>query len=53
MLPGKIKRTGAAELWSAQQQAQFRAGLYKTLLPLVGAKQMIEAANTLLKLQRI
>lgn len=42
-----------AYLWSAQQQAQLRAGLYKTLLSLVGAKQMIEAANTLLKLQRI
>ncbi len=38
--------------WNERQQSQLRTELYKALRPLVGAK-MIEAANLLLRLQRI
>jgi type I restriction enzyme, R subunit len=40
-------------MWNEQQKAKLRAELYQALRPLVGAKHMIEAANTLLRLQRV
>jgi len=39
--------------WNEQQQKKLRAELYKVLLPLVGAKKMVAAANSLLRLQRV
>lgn len=39
--------------WNASQHGQLRLQLYKTLRPMVGAENMIEAANTLTSLQRI
>jgi len=39
--------------WNEQQQKKLRAELYKVLLPLVGAKNMVDAANRLLRLQRV
>jgi type I restriction enzyme R subunit len=39
--------------WNEQQQKKLRAELYKVLLPLVGAKKMVDAANSLLRLQRV
>lgn len=39
--------------WNEQQQKKLRSELYKILLKLVGAKKMVEAANSLLRLQRV
>lgn len=39
--------------WNAQQEQRLRADLYKTLRPLVGAGKMVEAANLLLRVQRL
>jgi type I restriction enzyme, R subunit len=39
--------------WNAQEESRLRADLYKALRPLVGNQQMVEAANSLLKLQRV
>jgi type I restriction enzyme, R subunit len=39
--------------WNEQQQKKLRAELYKVLLPLVGAKNMVDTANSLLRLQRV
>jgi type I restriction enzyme R subunit len=39
--------------WDEQQKGNLRTELYKTLRPLVGAGRLIEAANTLLRLQRV
>ncbi len=39
--------------WNEQQQKKLRAELYKVLLPLVGSKKMVDAANSLLRLQRV
>jgi type I restriction enzyme R subunit len=39
--------------WNKQQESKLRTELYKTLLPLVGTKKMIEVANRLLRLQRV
>ncbi len=39
--------------WDPQQEARLRAELYKLLYPLVGKEDMVQAANTLLKLQRV
>jgi type I restriction enzyme, R subunit len=39
--------------WNEQEQARLRAELYKALRPLVGAAKMVEAANALLRLQRV
>lgn len=39
--------------WDSQQQSRLRAELYKALRLTVGAERMIEAANALLRLQRI
>src|SRR5207248_1435651 len=34
--------------WNEQQQKKLRSELYKVLLPLVGAKKMVDSANSLL-----
>ncbi len=39
--------------WSEKQQNKLRSELYKTLLPLVGAKKMVDTANSLLRVQRV
>ena len=39
--------------WDEQQRSKLRADLYKALLPVVGTEKMIDAANTLLRLQRL
>lgn len=39
--------------WNEQQQNKLRSELYKKLLPLVGAKKMVDTANSLLRLQRV
>ncbi len=39
--------------WNEGQKSQLRAELYKSLIPLVGNKQFVEVANSVLKLQRI
>jgi type I restriction enzyme R subunit len=39
--------------WNEQEQARLRADLYKLLRPLVGDAKMVEAANVLLRLQRV
>ena len=39
--------------WNARQEQRLRANLYKALRPLVGAGKMVEAANTLLRVQRL
>ena len=39
--------------WNKQQESKLRTELYKTLRPLVGTEKMIDAANRLLRLQRI
>ena len=39
--------------WNKDQESQLRTALYKQLRPIVGTGKMIEAANSLLKLQRI
>jgi len=39
--------------WNEQEKARLRADLYKTLRPVVGAGKMVEAANALLRLQRV
>jgi type I restriction enzyme R subunit len=39
--------------WNEQQQKKLRAELYKILLPMVGAAQMVETTNSLLRLQRV
>jgi type I restriction enzyme R subunit len=39
--------------WNKEEESKLRAALYKVLRPMVGTKDMIEAANSLLKLQRV
>ena len=39
--------------WNKDQESKLRVALYKTLRPIVGTGKMIEAANGLLKLQRV
>ena len=39
--------------WDGQQESVLRAELYKALLPIVGADQMVAAANALLRLERV
>ncbi len=39
--------------WAEEQKRDLRTELYKVLRSLVGAKNMVEVANSLLKLQRI
>ncbi|MGH2408785.1 MAG: type I restriction enzyme subunit R domain-containing protein, partial [Chloroflexota bacterium] len=39
--------------WDEQQRGKLRADLYRALLPVVGTEKMIDAANTLLRLQRL
>jgi type I restriction enzyme R subunit len=39
--------------WNEQQQKRLRAELYKVLLPLVGSQKMVDATNSLLRLQRV
>ncbi len=39
--------------WNEAQRATLRATLYKALRPVVGPAKMIEAANVLLRLQRV
>ncbi len=39
--------------WDQGQKSALRAELFKVLRPIVGREKMIEATNTLLKLQRI
>lgn len=39
--------------WNKQQESKLRTELYKALRPVVGTAKMIEAANRLLKLQRV
>ena len=39
--------------WDGQQESALRAELYKVLLPIVGAGQMVAAANALLRLERV
>lgn len=39
--------------WNGQEESRLRAELYKALRPLVGNQQMVAAANSLLKLQRL
>ena len=39
--------------WDDQQKSRLRAELYKALRPIVGAAKLIEATNTLLRLQRV
>lgn len=39
--------------WNEQQKSKLRTELYKALRPIVGAKNMIELTNTLLKLARV
>lgn len=39
--------------WNEQQRGQLRLQLYKVLRPLVGSENMIEVANSLMKLQRV
>lgn len=39
--------------WSTHQQSQLRMTLYKTLRPTVGAKELIETTNKLLRLERV
>jgi type I restriction enzyme R subunit len=39
--------------WDSKQEAQLRAEIFKTVLPITGPGKMIEVTNTLLRLQRI
>ena len=39
--------------WNKEQESKLRTALYKALRPIVGTAKMIEAANSLLKLQRV
>lgn len=39
--------------WAEEQKRDLRTELYKALRPMVGAKNMVEVANSLLKLQRV
>ena len=39
--------------WNDHQQSQLRGTLYKTLRPTVGAKELIETTNKLLRLERV
>ena len=39
--------------WNDHQQSQLRMTLYKTLRPTVGAKELIETTNKLLRLERV
>ena len=39
--------------WNDQQEKELRAMLYKTLRPTVGAKELIETTNKLLRLERV
>ena len=39
--------------WDGQQESALRAELYKVLRPIVGAGQMVAAANALLRLERV
>ena len=39
--------------WDDQQESALRAELYKVLRPIVGAGQMVAAANALLRLERV
>ena len=39
--------------WDNHQQNQVRMTLYKTLRPTVGAKDLIETTNKLLRLERV
>jgi type I restriction enzyme R subunit len=39
--------------WDAKEEQAVRAQLYKVLPPLVGAKHIVDAANSLLRLQRV
>ena len=39
--------------WDNHQQNQLRSTLYKTLRPTVGAKDLIETTNKLLRLERV
>jgi type I restriction enzyme R subunit len=39
--------------WNKAQESKLRTALYKALRPIVGTGKMIEAANSLLKLQRV
>ena len=39
--------------WNDQEEKELRAMLYKTLRPTVGAKELIETTNKLLRLARV
>ena len=39
--------------WNDQEEKELRAMLYKTLRPTVGAKELIETTNRLLRLERV
>ena len=39
--------------WHEQQQKKLRAELYRVLRPVVGSNKMVDATNSLLKLQRV
>ena len=39
--------------WNDQQEKELRAMLYKTLRPTVGARELIETTNKLLRLERV
>ena len=39
--------------WNDQEEKELRAMLYKTLRPTVGAKELIETTNKLLRLERV
>jgi hypothetical protein len=39
--------------WNGPQESALRADLYQALLPIVGAGQMVAAANALLRLERV
>jgi type I restriction enzyme, R subunit len=39
--------------WNGQQESALRADLYKVLRPIVGAGQMVAAANAMFRLERV
>lgn len=39
--------------WNEKQEKRLRSELYKVLLPVVGNTHLMEATNSLLKLQRV
>ncbi len=39
--------------WNEQQEKRLRAELYKALLPITGSQKMVDAANALMRLQRV